>query len=70
MPLTVEAVYENGVLKPSQPLPLDEHEKVEVTVQTARSWAERTAGMLQWTGDPAVLRRVIEDPESGILESP
>ena len=28
MTLTVEAVYENGVLKPAQPLPLKEHEKV------------------------------------------
>jgi predicted DNA-binding antitoxin AbrB/MazE fold protein len=70
MPLTVEAVYENGVLKPSQPLPLEEHEKVQITIQAAPSWAERTAGMLQWSGDPAVLRRVIEDPDCGITESP
>ena len=26
MPLTIEAVYENGVLKPAQPLPLKERE--------------------------------------------
>jgi predicted DNA-binding antitoxin AbrB/MazE fold protein len=36
MPLTVEAIYANGVLKPSQPLPLKEHEKVRVTVEPAR----------------------------------
>jgi len=36
MAFTVEAVYENGVLKPAQPLPLKEHEKVSVTVETAR----------------------------------
>ena len=36
MPLTVEAVYENGVLKPAQPLPLKEHEHVRVTVETVR----------------------------------
>ncbi len=35
MPLTVEAIYENGVLKPAQALPLNEHEKVRVTVQPA-----------------------------------
>jgi len=29
MTLTVDAVYENGVLKPSKALPLQEHEKVE-----------------------------------------
>ena len=31
MAFTVEAVYENGVLKPSEPLPLEEHEKVTVS---------------------------------------
>jgi len=35
MAITVEAVYENGVLKPTQPLPLKEHEKVRVTVEPA-----------------------------------
>ena len=70
MPLTVEAIYENGVLKPVRPLPLKEHEKVRITVEPERSWAERTAGMLQWTGDPEVLRRIAEDDEYGLLESP
>jgi predicted DNA-binding antitoxin AbrB/MazE fold protein len=36
MTLTVEAIYENGVLKPAQPLPFKEHEKVQVTVEPAR----------------------------------
>ncbi len=70
MTLTIEAIYENGVLKPAQPLPLKEHEKVRITVEPERTWAERTAGMLQWTGDPEVLRRIAEDDEFGILESP
>ncbi|MFL5245170.1 MAG: antitoxin family protein [Gemmataceae bacterium] len=33
MAFTVEAVYENGVLKPAQPLPFKEHEKVSITVE-------------------------------------
>jgi predicted DNA-binding antitoxin AbrB/MazE fold protein len=70
MPITVEAVYENGILKLSQPLPLKEHEKVRVTIEPELTWAERTAGMLKWSGDPDVLRRVVEDDEFGILESP
>jgi predicted DNA-binding antitoxin AbrB/MazE fold protein len=42
MAITVEAVYVNGVLKPAQPLPLKEHEKVRVTVEPAApSLAER-----------------------------
>jgi predicted DNA-binding antitoxin AbrB/MazE fold protein len=33
MSITVEAVHENGVLKPAQPLPFKEHEKVSITVE-------------------------------------
>ena len=69
MPLTIEAIYEDGVLKPSRPLPLDEHETVRVTIEPQRSWAERTAGLLQWTGDPEVLRMIAEDDEFGIREA-
>ena len=69
MPITIEAIYENGVLKPSQPLPLDEHEPVRITIEPRIGWAERTAGMLQWTGDPEVLRRIAEDDEFGIHEA-
>ena len=36
MAFTVEAVYENGVLKPVGALPLKEREKVRVTVELAR----------------------------------
>lgn len=32
MPLQVDAVYENGVLRPLQPLDLREHERVLVSV--------------------------------------
>ena len=37
MAIIVEAVYENGVLKPTQPLPLKEHETVQVTIQVPTS---------------------------------
>jgi predicted DNA-binding antitoxin AbrB/MazE fold protein len=36
MAITVEAIYENGVLKLEKPLPFKEHEKVNVTVEQAR----------------------------------
>jgi hypothetical protein len=32
MAITVEAVYENGMLKPQEPLPLTEHERVHITI--------------------------------------
>lgn len=69
MSLTIEAVYENGVLKPAEPLPLREGEKVRIAI-SGISVAEATAGMLKWTGDPETLRRIAEDDEFGILESP
>ncbi|MGP0069401.1 MAG: antitoxin family protein [Isosphaeraceae bacterium] len=70
MTLTIEAIYENGVLKPAQPLPLKEHETVRITIEPQGSWAERTAGLLKWTGDPEVLRRIAEDDKFSLLESP
>jgi predicted DNA-binding antitoxin AbrB/MazE fold protein len=63
MAMTIEAIYEDGVLKPTQPLPLKEHEKVRVTVHTASNWVQETAGMIRWTGDPETLRRLAEDVE-------
>jgi predicted DNA-binding antitoxin AbrB/MazE fold protein len=46
MPLTIEAIYENGVLEPTEPLPFKEHEKVTVTVRPIISLARQTAGMV------------------------
>jgi predicted DNA-binding antitoxin AbrB/MazE fold protein len=68
MAITVDAVYENGTLKLERPLPLKDHEKVRVTVEPALTWAEQTAGMLHWTGDPEMLHRIAEDDEFSILK--
>jgi predicted DNA-binding antitoxin AbrB/MazE fold protein len=38
--MTVKAVYEDGVLKPKAPLPLKEHEEVEIDVRRAGSSAD------------------------------
>ena len=40
MTRTVSAVYENGVLRPSEALPLAEHQKVNVTVSDIKDRAE------------------------------
>lgn len=66
MSLEIEAVYENGVLKPDTPLPLKEHERVTVSVKPHRSRIRQSAGLLRWTGDPEVLRKIAEDPQFGI----
>ena len=69
IPLVVEAIYEKGALKLANPLPLRENEKVRITIEPKLTWAERTAGVLQWTGDAEVLRSIIEDDEFSILEA-
>ncbi len=69
MSFSVEATYENGFLKLAKPLPLAEHEKVRVTIEPERGWGERTAAMLQWTGDFEDLRRIAEDDGFGTREA-
>ncbi len=63
MNLTVEAVYENGSLKLSEPLPLKEHEKVQVTVQGLPSVAEESHGIMGWTGSRERADYFAMDPE-------
>lgn len=61
MPFVVAATYHDGILQLDKPLPLDENERVQVTVQSGLSVAERTYGSIGWTGDPKVLRQIAED---------
>jgi len=63
MAITFEALYEDGVLKPVEPLPLKEHDRVRVTVHETSNWVQETAGMIPWTGDHETLRRLAEDVE-------
>ena len=70
MELSVEATYENGILRPAQPLPLVERERVQLIIQSQATWAERTAGLIPWTGDVELLDRFIMDPELDPQEGP
>jgi predicted DNA-binding antitoxin AbrB/MazE fold protein len=61
MSFTVEAVYENGVLKPAEPLPFKEHERVNVTVEPKQpSLAERIVARARAL-PPEVLDRLPPD---------
>ena len=64
MIINIEAIYENGVLRPTRPLPLKEQEVVRITVEPEFGWAERTSGLLQWKGDPELLQRIAEGTNS------
>jgi len=70
MPLTVAAIYENGVLKPAEPLPLAEHEEVQVTIHPRVSRARQTAGLMGWTGSAELAERFALDPELDFPPSP
>jgi predicted DNA-binding antitoxin AbrB/MazE fold protein len=75
MAFTVEAIFENGILHPKEPLQLKEHEKVYLTIRTsadvqkALDAVQRSYGLLRGTGDPEAVRQVAEDDAFGILES-
>lgn len=72
----VGATYENGQLKLARPLPLQEREKVRVTVESLSGGSalldavRRTYGMVPWSGDAETLERLALDMEFDISESP
>jgi predicted DNA-binding antitoxin AbrB/MazE fold protein len=63
MPLTIEAVYENGVIRPVQPLPLKEQERVQLTIVPRTSWVQETFGICGWSGSAAEAERFATDAE-------
>lgn len=67
--IVVEATYEDGKLVVDGLLPLRDHERVKVTIEPQESWVDRTYGLMEWTGDPEVLRKAALDPELDPLES-
>ena len=64
MSLVVEATYENGVLKPSQELPLQEGQKVNLIIQPVGSAAKRFCGSLKWKGSQEDLEYLAESDDN------
>jgi predicted DNA-binding antitoxin AbrB/MazE fold protein len=63
--LEVEAVYEDGTLKLTRPLPLAEGQKVLLTLQVTGGAVERLYGLIPWRGDLDELDRWLNDPDEG-----
>ena len=61
--IVVDATYEKGILKLDRPLPLGEHERVRITVQTGITAAEQTAGLMGWNGPAELAEYFAMDPE-------
>jgi predicted DNA-binding antitoxin AbrB/MazE fold protein len=64
MAWTIEAIYENGVLKPTQPLPLREREQVRLTIQQVESPLLRAYGIMGWTGTHEELEQILAEAEA------
>jgi predicted DNA-binding antitoxin AbrB/MazE fold protein len=62
MSISFEATYEGGVLKPTTPLPLAEHQVVQVTIHSSTNWVHETRGIVEWKGDFEELRRLALAP--------
>jgi predicted DNA-binding antitoxin AbrB/MazE fold protein len=69
MAIVVEAVYENGVLKPVGPLPLAERQRVQVTIGTDVSPILHAYGIMGWTGSAEAADYFARDPELDPLEA-
>jgi predicted DNA-binding antitoxin AbrB/MazE fold protein len=51
MSLEIEAIYERGALKLTDELPLQEGQKVKITIHALGGAVERLYGMLKWNGN-------------------
>jgi len=60
-PLVIEATYENGVLKPAQALPLEEHQRVQITINSRGGQVRATAGLIPCT-DAKLIEHIALDP--------
>jgi predicted DNA-binding antitoxin AbrB/MazE fold protein len=63
---TIRAVYEDGKLRPLEPLPLQERESVLLQV-IRRSAVQETAGLLQGLS-PEVVREIAEGDEFSVID--
>lgn len=59
----VEGTYENGILKLDHPLPLEERQRVRITVQAGKTLADQTAGLMGWKGPAESAEYFAMDPE-------
>jgi len=65
MALEIEATYENGVFKPDEEPPLQNGQRVKLTLQTPGSAVARLYGRIPWPGNTEELDRLLGDPDEG-----
>jgi predicted DNA-binding antitoxin AbrB/MazE fold protein len=60
--LIVEAIFENGILRPMQPLPLQPQQRVTITLELPRTG-------ITWPDDVAAIYREIADEDRRLAEA-
>ena len=63
MAITIEAVYENGVLRPVEPLPWKDGERVRVAVSSLDSPILKAYGIMGFKGTAEEAEAFALDPE-------
>jgi len=63
MAITIEAVYENGVLRPLQPLPWKEGERLRIAVSSLDSPILKAYGIMGFQGTAAEAEHLALAPE-------
>lgn len=58
---TIDAIYENGVIKPLERLSLSESQKLKVTIESAESIVTSTKAMIK--ADPDLVLQVAESDD-------
>jgi len=58
---TIDAIFEKGVLRPLERLPLAESQKIKITVDTTESIVTSTKAMIK--ASPALVQEVAENDE-------
>jgi len=58
---TIDAIYERGIIKPLEELPLTESQKIRITIDTTESLVASTRAMIK--ADPDLVRQVAENDE-------
>ena len=58
---TIDAIYENGVIRPLERLSLSESQKLKVTIESTESIVASTKAMIK--ADPDFVRHVAESDE-------
>jgi predicted DNA-binding antitoxin AbrB/MazE fold protein len=70
MGLEIEAVYDNGVLKLEREIPLENGQRVRLSIYPPGGRVPKSFGLMGWQGTSEEFQQIALNPEFGVLESP